>query len=84
MFKNKRRGEVRVSIELAQEKKIMAAMFAEFTPVIASINFNRVVYSGFCDQFREVEDGEQAPVYDFWITKNEDETYTIKEITELK
>ncbi len=67
MFKNKRRGKIRVSLECVEQKELMAALFSEFTPVIASIDFNAVEYSGFSDHFKEVPEGESPRTYEATI-----------------
>lgn len=83
MFKNKRRGRIRVALDVVEHPEIMKVLFSEFTPVISGIDFNRVDYSGFSEHFREVAEGEMSPYYDAMITRQENGVFTV-EFVEIK
>ncbi len=75
MIKSMRRGTIKLSIDLINDNvELVHKIFSKFTPVITEDNFftNQITYYGFCDDFREIESGEVAPVYLAMVEENGD------------
>lgn len=53
-------------------KKILKELFSRFIPVHIDHYFDIYIYSGFCDEFKEIEEGKVIPEYRASISQDGD------------
>lgn len=85
MFKSKRIGKVKLSIQLIDdEPEAVRALFSFFVPLKAEILPEGCIeYTGISERFDEREPGFVTPYYDFLLTRTPEGKIVITDVTKL-
>lgn len=74
-------GKIKITHQLILENsKDILPLFAKFLPlhVEREINIGDFIYTGICDEFEDVKEGEDIPFYEVTMKRKEDQTITVE------
>jgi hypothetical protein len=77
-----KRGKIKISFQLYENDfELISPMFTKFQVLHIEQehwNWKDYIFTGVCDDFRELKEGEQIPFYDCIFTRQEDGSHTFK------